>query len=165
VTTIRTLTVLAWAALLGLACGGPGGGGGPSAGAIASSASQAATAQVEAVPLFWASYQLNQEPHYRLIFEGGSDGLKPESVRITDLTGKPLAGADTVPSAAETLRLCGATRQAPPTLYGPVRATVIVDETLFTDFSFKRSSDYKVEVRIGTSWLPAVLTNLCHAQA
>jgi hypothetical protein len=114
------------------------------------------------VELFWASYQLHAEPRYRLIFEGGTDTLRPTEVRILLPSGSTVASAPTVPSTSDPLRLCGPTKNADARLYGPVRAALPVDEGLFKDF-IRQPADFRVEAKLQGQWQATRLTNLCHA--
>jgi hypothetical protein len=122
-----------------------------------------ATPTTREVDLVWASYQMNDEPHYRLIFEGGSDGARPSEVRIVMPPGATVASAPTVPSASEPLRLCGPTKTSEPRLYGPLRATLAMPEQQFKDF-IRQPADFRVEAKIGDAWRPTRLTLLCHVQ-
>jgi hypothetical protein len=126
------------------------------------------------VDMYWASYQMNSEPHYRLIFEGGVESRALTEVRIRDAVGSVIARANVVPSEQETLRLCagGITRGVPvttpvptyrPGLYGPDRATVLVSESVFREF-IRDASPYKVEALVGSTWMQVAPHNLCHAQ-
>jgi hypothetical protein len=59
------------------------------------------------VGMYWASYQMNAEPHYRLIFEGGTEQMTLTELRIRDASGAIVASATVVPAEEEALRLCG----------------------------------------------------------
>ena len=115
------------------------------------------------VELVWASYQMNDEPQYRLIFEGGSGDVRPSEVRITTAAGTTVASASTVPTDGEPPRLCGATKTSEPRLYGPLRATVAMPEQQFKDF-IRDPAAFRVEARAGDSWRPTRLSLLCHVQ-
>jgi hypothetical protein len=125
--------------------------------------------------MFWASYQMNAEPHYRLIFEGGYEvpGRFAE-VRIRDAGGAVIASATVVPSEQEALRLCAGgipkgipvTTPVPtyrPGLYGPDRATVAVSERVFREF-IRDASTFRVEALVASTWMRVTPHNLCHAQ-
>jgi hypothetical protein len=114
--------------------------------------------------LFWASYQMNAEPHYRLIFEGGTDAVRPTEVRIVLPSGATAASATavSVPNDNDPLLLCGPTKTSAPRLYGPVRATVAVSDQLFKDF-IRQGTGFRVEARIADAWRPTRLTHLCDA--
>jgi hypothetical protein len=124
--------------------------------------------------MYWASYQMNTEPHYLLIFEGGFESVTPTELRLRDASGAVIASARVVASEQEPLRLCGGgipkglpvTTPVPtykPGLYGPSRATVQVTESLFRDF-INDTGKFKVELRVGSSWMTVIPYNLCHAQ-
>ena len=115
------------------------------------------------VDLVWASYQMNDEPHYRLIFEGGTDVVRPSEVRVVTAAGAAVASALTVPSDSEPLRLCGPTKTSDSRLYGPLRATVAMPEQQFKDL-IRQPGDFRVEAKVGDTWRPTRLTLLCHAQ-
>jgi hypothetical protein len=117
------------------------------------------------VELFYASYQMNAEPHYRLIFEGGSDVVRPSEVRIAMPSGATVASALTVPvpSASEPMLLCGPTKTSDPRLYGPLRATLAVpDQQVFKDF-IREPGAFRVEAKVADAWRATRLTLLCHA--
>lgn len=123
-----------------------------------------ATATSNELELFWASYQMNAEPHFRLIFEGGTDAVRPTEVRIVLPSGAIGASAPavTVPNDNDPLVLCGPTKTSVPRLYGPVRATVAVPDQLFKDF-IREGTGFRVEARIADAWRPTRLTHLCDA--
>ncbi len=116
------------------------------------------------VELFWASYQMDPEAHYRLIFEGGTDALRPTEVRIVMLSGATVASAAAVaiPNDGDPLLLCGPTKSSAPRLYGPVRATLVVPEQLFKDF-IREPTAFRVEAKVADAWRPTRLTHLCDA--
>ena len=115
------------------------------------------------VELFYASYQMNAEPHYRLIFEGGSDATRPSEVRIVTPSGATVASALTVLSDSEPMLLCGPTKTSDARRYGPLRATLpMPDQQLFKDF-IREPAAFRVEARVGDTWRSTRLTLLCHA--
>jgi hypothetical protein len=117
------------------------------------------------VELLYASYQMNAEPHYRLIFEGGNDVLRPSEVRITMPSGLTVASAPTVlvPSDSEPMLLCGPTKTSDARRYGPLRATLAVpDHQLFKDF-IREPGAFRVEAKVADAWRSTRLTLLCHA--
>ena len=117
------------------------------------------------IELFYASYQMNAEPHYRLIFEGGSDAVRPSEVRIAMPSGSTVASALTVPvpSANEPMLLCGPTKTSDARLYGPLRATLAMpDQQVFKDF-IREPGAFRVEAKVADAWRSTRLTLLCHA--
>jgi hypothetical protein len=117
------------------------------------------------VELFYASYQMNAEPHYRLIFEGGSDVVRPSEVRIAMPSGATVASALTVPvpSASEPMLLCGHTKASGTRLYGPLRATLAMpDQQVFKDF-IREPGAFRVEAKVADAWRSTRLMLLCHA--
>src|SRR5687768_2976048 len=117
------------------------------------------------VDLFYASYQMDAEPHYRLIFEGGTDVVRPSEVRIAMPSGATVASAPTVPvpSASEPMLLCGATKTSEARLYGPLRATLAMpDQQVFKDF-IREPIAFRVEAKVADAWRATRLTLLCHA--
>ena len=117
------------------------------------------------IELFYASYQMHAEPHYRLIFEGGSDLVRPSEVRIAMPSGATVASALTVPvpSASEPMLLCGPTKTSDPRLYGPLRATLAIpDQQTFKDF-IREPGAFRVEAKVADAWRATRLTLLCHA--
>ena len=117
------------------------------------------------VELFYASYQMNAEPHYRLIFEGGSDVVRPSEVRIVMPSGATVVSAPTVPvpSDSEPMLLCGPTKTSDARLYGPLRATLAMpDQQLFKDF-IREPAAFRVEAKVADAWRSTRLTLLCHA--
>jgi hypothetical protein len=122
----------------------------------------ASTGEVE---LFYASYQMHAEPHYRLIFEGGNDVLRPSEVRIMMPSGVTIASAPTVPvpSDPEPMLLCGPTKTSDARLYGPLRATLAMrDPQVFKDF-IREPSAFRVEAKVADAWRSTRLSLLCHA--
>jgi hypothetical protein len=119
----------------------------------------------DGVELFYASYQMNAEPHYRLIFEGGSDAIRPSEVRIVMPSGATVASALTVPvpSDNEPMLLCGPTKTSDARRYGPLRATVpMPDQQVFKDF-IREPAAFRVEAKVADAWRSTRLTLLCHA--
>jgi hypothetical protein len=117
------------------------------------------------VELFYASYQMNAEPHYRLIFEGGSEVVRPSEVRIVTASGATVVSAPTVavPSDREPMLLCGPTKTSDTRLYGPLRATLAMpDQQLFKDF-IREPGAFRVEAKVAEAWRSTRLTLLCHA--
>jgi hypothetical protein len=117
------------------------------------------------VELFYASYQMHAEPHYRLIFEGGNDVVRPSEVRIAMPSGATVASAFTVPvpSPSEPMLLCGPTKSSDPRLYGPLRATLAVPhQQVFQDF-IREPGAFRVEAKVADAWRATRLTLLCHA--
>ena len=117
------------------------------------------------VELFYASYQMDAEPHYRLIFEGGSDVVRPSEVRIAMPSGSTVASALTVPvpSDSEPMLLCGPTKTSDARLYGPLRATLAMpDQQVFKDF-IREPGAFRVEAKVADTWRSTRLTLLCHA--
>jgi hypothetical protein len=115
------------------------------------------------VELFYASYQMNAEPHYRLIFEGGSDAIRPSEVRIVMPSGATVASALTVPSDSDPMLLCGPTKTSDARRYGPLRATLpIPDQQLFKDF-IREPALFRVQAKVADAWRSTRLTLLCHA--
>jgi hypothetical protein len=124
--------------------------------------------------MYWASYQTNAEPHYRLIFEGGRESVPLKELRIRDASGALIASASMVPSEQERLRLCagGITKGTPttpvptyyrPGLYGWARATLPVPENVFHDF-ISDAGTLKVEALVASTWMTVISHNLCHVQ-
>ena len=123
---------------------------------------QSSTGDVE---LFYASYQMNAEPHYRLIFEGGTDVLRPSAVRIAMPSGVTISSAPTVPvpSDSEPMLLCGPTKTSDARRYGPLRATLAMpDQQVFKDF-IREPAAFLVEAKVADAWRSTRLTLLCHA--
>lgn len=117
------------------------------------------------VELFYASYQMNAEPHYRLIFEGGNDVVRPSEVRIVMPPGATVASALTVPvpSGSEPMLLCGPTKASDARLYGPLRATLAMpDQQLFKDF-IREPGAFRVDRHASATLASTRLTLLCHA--
>lgn len=117
------------------------------------------------IELFYASYQMNAEPRYRLIFEGGSDAVRPSEVRIAMPSGATVASALTVPvpSASEPMLLCAPAKTSGSRLYGPLRATLAVrDQQVFKDF-IREPGAFRVEAKVADAWRATRLTLLCHA--
>lgn len=117
------------------------------------------------VDLFYASYQMDAEPHYRLIFEGGSDVVRPSEVRIVVPSGTTVASALTVPvpSDGEPMLLCGPTKTSDARLYGPLRATLAMpDQQVFKEF-IREPTAFRVEAKVAGAWRSTRLTLLCHA--
>jgi hypothetical protein len=126
------------------------------------------------VGMYWASYQMNAEPHYRLIFEGGTEQMTFTELRIRDASGAIVASATVVPAEEEALRLCGGgiPKGVPvatpvptyrPGLFGAARATVPASESVFRAF-INDAAKFRVEILTGPTWMPVIPTNLCHAQ-
>lgn len=106
------------------------------------------------------SLSLHNEPRYRLLYEGGSEGSFTQ-LRLIGPDGRVVAMADGVRSADEVIRLCG--RNAPAS-YGAVRATLILaTQDLLSDV-IRRPDAYRVEVISGGSWMRVALVNECHGQ-
>jgi len=146
---VKVLTIVA---ALVVACGTP-----------ASNPPAQASPTGQVVELTWASYQLNVEPRFRLIFEGGTDTVRPSELRIVMPSGASVASAAFVASAGDPLQLCGAGAgkgsNPPP---GPMRSTVSAAEQLFKDF-IRQPADFRVEAKVADTWRPTRLTLLCHA--
>lgn len=119
-----------------------------------------ATASTARLTLHWMSLSLHSEPRYRVLYEGGSDASFTE-LRMVGPDGRIVATAASVPSADESLRLCG--RDAPAT-YGPVRATLILPTQDVLHDVIQRPEAYPVEALVGGSWLRVALVNECHGQ-
>jgi hypothetical protein len=104
------------------------------------------------------SLQTNDEPHYRLLYEGGSDVVFTD-VRVLAPDGTVVVQAVAAPTANEVMRLC-----ARPATYGPLRATLTVPtESVFGDV-IRRPDAYRAEARVAREWKPAALVNECHGQ-
>jgi hypothetical protein len=111
-----------------------------------------------AAHLYWASYQFNDEPKFRLMFEGGGEATPPTDVRVLDGRGALVGSAPTVPSPSEPIRMCGA--RNPP--FGPLRATIAVSADDFRLFVATPSA-YRVEARVSGAWVTTSLTRVCDA--
>jgi hypothetical protein len=145
-------------ALLVVACGDRAPTAGPSPSSTTDATPSSSPTVAAAVHLYWASYQFNDEPKFRLMFEGGTEGTPPTDVRIVDGGGALVGSAPMVPSQSEPIRMCGA--RNPP--FGPVRATVLVSADDFRLFVATPSA-YRVEARVSGSWVTSALTRVCDA--
>src|SRR5688572_31469122 len=108
---------------------------------------------------------MNAEPHYRFIFEGGIDVVRPSAVRVAMPPGATVASPLTfpVPSPSQPMLLCGPTKSSDPRLYGPLRATLAVpDQQVFKDF-IREPGAFRVEAKVADAWRATRLTLLCHA--
>lgn len=112
-----------------------------------------------ALMLYWATHQTNRQPHYSIIFEGGSPSQRVEAVRIGDRAGGIVGSATTVAAEGEALYLCVG-KSGERRRYGLDRATVTVDERTFNDF-YRNSHEYTVSARVGGDWRQVQPTFLC----
>jgi hypothetical protein len=138
-----------------------------SSSSVAPSAGSSSTARIDTDRLFWGAYQMNAEPHYRLIFEGGTTRNVLTDLRLLDASGAVRASTPFVPSSSDPMRLCPGGKgpgvvTAGPSGFGPWRATLAVDAQLFKDV-LDSSSSYRVEVQVGGSWRSIALTYVCAA--
>jgi hypothetical protein len=108
--------------------------------------------------LHWMSFEANDEPHHRLVYEGGSDVLFTD-VRLLAPDGTVVAQAGAVPTASEAMRMC-----ARPAPFGPIRATLALPTAELLSDVIRRPEAYRVEVRIAGEWKVAAAVNECHMQ-
>lgn len=108
--------------------------------------------------LHWMSFSAHDEPHHRLLFEGGSE-VPFTDARLVAPDGAVVAQAPAVPTARELIRMCGR-----PIVFGPLRSTLAVPtQHVFNDV-IRRPEAYRVEVRVAGQWIAAALVNECHVQ-
>jgi hypothetical protein len=153
---MRKGTKLALAALALASCAtAPATGGSPSGRPTPS-------ASAPAIVLHWMSYSAHSEPHYQLLYEGGE--VTPFSeLRLMGPDGTIVSTGPAVPSANETMRLCGGGRSG-PTAYGPIRVTLILPTQAALGDVIARPDAYRVEVRVNSTWVKVGLINECHGQ-
>ena len=117
-----------------------------------------ASAPSPAFVLHWMSFSTNDEPHHRLLFEGGSD-VAFTDVRLLAPDGAVVAEGPALPTARELIRMCGR-----PIAFGPLRATwAVPTQPAFNDV-IRRPEAYRVEARVAGHWIAAAVVNECHLQ-
>ena len=104
---------------------------------------------------------LHSEPHFRLLYEGGSEGSFTQ-LRLIGPDGRTVAAADAVRRADQVLLLCGG--RGGQGGYGALRVTLILaTQDLLSDV-IQRPDTYRVEVLSAGNWTPVALINECHGQ-
>jgi hypothetical protein len=111
-----------------------------------------------ALMLHWMSFEANDEPHHRLVYEGGTDAAFTD-VRLLAPDGTVVAQAAAVPTASEAMRMC-----ARPVPFGPTRATLALPTAELLSDVIRRPEAYRVEARIAGEWKVAAAVNECHMQ-
>lgn len=126
--------------------------------ATASPTPRASSTPSPALTLHWISFEANDEPHHRLLYEGGTD-VAFTDVRLLAPDGTVVAQAAAVPTASEAIRMC-----ARPVPFGPVRATLALPTAELLSDVIRRPEAYRVEARVAGEWKVAAAVNECHMQ-